>query len=299
MPQLNTPPEGFDQVSGRQATPDSVGSEPAGAAGATGTDGSTGTTDTGSIGDPGAGAAKEQVRVLLVDDETLMRAGLRLILDGAENIRVVGEAGNGAQALVQARELQPDVVLMDIRMPGTDGIQGCRSVRVLPEPPQVLMLTAFDTDAFILEALEAGAVGFLLKDTPPRQLVRAVQDAARGTSSVSPSVLSRLISVATAQGRRPPVDVATRDVTTTSAPTPEVTDTAAARRTGPNPLDLLSDREREIADAVARGLTNTEIAEEMFLSITTVKTHVARIFTKLEVTNRVQVAIIVLEHAQN
>lgn len=245
-----------------------------------------------------------QIRVLLVDDEVLMRAGLRLILDGAENITVVGEAGNGHEAVQQVRALQPDVVLMDIRMPGADGIEGCKGVRALDQPPQVLMLTAFDTDAFILEALESGAVGFLLKDTPPRQLVQAVQDAAAGTSSVSPSVLSRLIAVATAHGRRsgaeatgagqagatathsPLAALATPDSTTPTAPPP-----------GPSPLEVLSDREREIADAVARGLTNTEIAEEMFLSITTVKTHVARIFTKLDVTNRVQVAIIVLENS--
>ncbi|MDO5618115.1 response regulator transcription factor [Kocuria sp.] len=241
-----------------------------------------------------------QIRVLLVDDEALMRTGLRLILDGAENIRVVGEAGNGAEAAEQARALRPDVVLMDIRMPGTDGIHGCRAVREFPEAPQVLMLTAFDTDAFILEALEAGALGFLLKDTPPRQLVQAVQDAAQGTSSVSPSVLSRLIAVATAHGRRPGFDAGPPDsgepLEGEVSGAAEVTTSSAAA--GPNPLDALSEREREIADAVARGLTNTEIAEEMFLSITTVKTHVARIFTKLDVTNRVQVAIIVLEHGQ-
>lgn len=243
-----------------------------------------------------------QIRVFLVDDEVLMRAGLRLILDGAENITVVGEAGNGHEALQQVQALQPDVVLMDIRMPGADGIEGCRGVRALEQPPQVLMLTAFDTDAFILDALESGAVGFLLKDTPPRQLVQAVQDAAAGTSSVSPSVLSRLIAVATAHGRRPGVEApGAGEPGSAAAPsalaalaTPESTTTNAPA--GPNPLDVLSDREREIADAVARGLTNTEIAEEMFLSITTVKTHVARIFTKLDVTNRVQVAIIVLEH---
>lgn len=243
------------------------------------------------LSDHPAPESEGSITVLLVDDEALMRAGLRLILDGAENIRVVGEAENGAHAVDRVRELAPDVVLMDIRMPGTDGIAGCRSVRSEPDPPQVVMLTAFDTDAFILEALEAGAVGFLLKDTPPRQLVRAVKDAAEGTSSVSPSVLSRLIEVATAHGHRPVFDPP--QAADAGAGQSTVTAASAAR---PDPLGVLSDREREIADAVARGLTNTEIADEMFLSITTVKTHVARIFTKLEVTNRVQVAIIVLEH---
>lgn len=241
------------------------------------------------------------VRVLLVDDEALMRAGLRLILDGAENISVVGEAGNGQEAVGVAGRVHPDVVLMDIRMPGTDGIQGCRGVRALPDPPQVLMLTAFDTDAFILDALEAGAIGFLLKDTPPRNLVRAVQDAAVGTSSVSPSVLSHLVSVAAAQGRRPVQQEATEgEGAALRGAAGDATGAQAApgRPAGPDPLDALSDREREIADAVARGLTNTEIAEEMFLSITTVKTHVARVFTKLDVTNRVQVAIMVLQHGR-
>lgn len=248
--------------------------------------------DEGSNGDSeGIASNPDPVRVLLVDDEVPMRAGLRLILDGAENLVVVGEAGNGAQAVEKVQELNPDVVLMDIRMPGTDGIEGCRRVRALSDPPEVLMLTAFDTDAFILEALEGGAIGFLLKDTPPRQLVRAVQEAAAGNATVSPSVLTRLIVVAAEHGRRSPAGT-----TTPVAAQPGSEEQASEAAAVPSPLNVLSDREREIADAVARGLTNTEIAEEMFLSITTVKTHVARIFTKLDVTNRVQVAILVLEH---
>ncbi|MDN5574307.1 MAG: response regulator transcription factor, partial [Micrococcales bacterium] len=187
-------------------------------------------------------------------------------------------------------------VLMDIRMPRVDGIEGCRLVRALPQPPEVLMLTAFDTDSFILDALEAGALGFMLKDTPPRQLVEAVQETAAGRSTVSSQVLSRLIAVATAQGRqlgapevRPgSVSVSDREQFSSQG-------TASRPEVGSGPgLDVLSAREREIAEAVARGLTNSEIAEEMFLSITTVKTHVASIFAKLEVTNRVQVAIRVL-----
>lgn len=239
---------------------------------------------------------RDSVRILLVDDESLMRAGLKLLLDGAENLQVVGEAADGAEAAELAAELVPDVVLMDIRMPRVDGIEGCRLVRALPQPPEVLMLTAFDTDSFILDALEAGALGFMLKDTPPRQLVEAVQETAAGRSTVSSQVLSRLIAVATAQGRQlgapeaRPGSVFVSDGEQSSsqgaASHPEV-------GSGPG-LDVLSAREREIAEAVARGLTNSEIAEEMFLSITTVKTHVASIFAKLEVTNRVQVAIRVL-----
>lgn len=227
---------------------------------------------------------RNKITVLLVDDEALMRAGLRLILDGAGGIRVVGEASDGVEAVEQVRELRPDVVLMDIRMPGVDGIRGCQAVRALPDPPQVLMLTAFDTDAFILEALRNGAVGFLLKDTPPRQLVQAVQDAAAGASTVSPTVLSRLISVAIAQEQH-----AGAQPGTVRSPGETLQTMADASRLG-----VLSEREWQIARAVARGLTNTEIAQEMFLSVTTVKTHVARIFTKLDVTNRVQVAIMVL-----
>ena len=217
----------------------------------------------------------DPVRILLVDDESLMRAGLKLLLDGAENLQVVGEAADGAEAAELAGQLSPDVVLMDIRMPRVDGIEGCRLVRELPQPPEVLMLTAFDTDSFILDALE---------------------ETAAGRSTVSPQVLSRLIAVATAQGRRlgtpeaRPGSVSVSDgeqlSSQGSAPRPQV-------GSGPG-LDVLSAREREIAEAVARGLTNSEIAEEMFLSITTVKTHVASIFAKLEVTNRVQVAIRVL-----
>lgn len=245
--------------------------------------------------DPPSEPGDRTLRVLLVDDESLMRAGLRLLLDGAANLQVVGEAGDGQEAAEQAEALRPDVVLMDIRMPGTDGIEGCRRVRGLPQPPEVLMLTAFDTDSFILEALEAGALGFLLKDTPPRQLVDAVQEAGAGRSVVSPRVLTRLIQVATAQGRRP--DAGATATSGAGRPAADGGHPAAVpARLGSARLQVLSAREKEIAAAVARGLTNSEIAEEMFLSITTVKTHVASIFAKLEVTNRVQVAICVLDH---
>lgn len=238
----------------------------------------------------------DPVRILLVDDESLMRAGLKLLLDGAENLQVVGEAADGAEAAELADQLGPDVVLMDIRMPRVDGIEGCRLVRALPQPPEVLMLTAFDTDSFILDALEAGALGFMLKDTPPRQLVEAVQETSAGRSTVSPQVLSRLIAVATAQGRQlgaPEARPGSVSVSDGEQPSPQGSASRPEVGSGPG-LDVLSAREREIAEAVARGLTNSEIAEEMFMSITTVKTHVASIFAKLEVTNRVQVAIRVL-----
>lgn len=212
--------------------------------------------------------ANAAVRVLLADDEKLVRAGLRLILDRTDGIRIVGEASDGAEAIGQARRLDPDVVLMDIRMPGIDGIEAARRLQATASPPRVLMLTAFETDEFILDALEAGACGFLLKDTPPRDLVAAVERAAAGQTAVSPVVLDRLVSVATRRGRR----VADADA-----------------------LAGLSDREREVAEHVAQGLSNTEVARALFLSLPTVKTHLGRIFAKLGVDSRLQLAIRVVE----
>ncbi|GAA3709792.1 response regulator transcription factor [Zhihengliuella alba] len=259
-------------------------------------------------------AAGAPVRVLIVDDEPLLRAGLRMILDGAGQaavaddggrgpvgpdaagdrgpdvgraadgragdaraaderaadgrIGVVGEAGEGTAAVRLVGELRPDLVLMDIRMPGCDGIEAVRRLRAAGSAVRILMLTAYDTDDFVLDALEAGADGFLLKDTPPRDLVAAVRQAAAGTMALSPAVLARLVAVATRHGRR-----TTRD----------------------DPLAGLSEREREVADRVAAGLTNTEIADELYLSVPTVKTHPGRIFAKLGVDNRVQLAVRVLE----
>jgi DNA-binding NarL/FixJ family response regulator len=208
------------------------------------------------------------IRVLVVDDESLMRAGLRLILEGAPGLEIVGEAADGEQAVVRAAELRAEVVLMDIRMPRCDGIEATRRLRSAVDPPQVLVLTAYDTDDFILNALEAGAVGFLLKDSPPEDLVDSVRRAASGTMAVSPNVLARLVALATRAGRRRPVE---------------------------DPLAGLSEREREVATRVADGLTNTEIASDLFLALPTVKTHVGRIFDKLGVENRVQLAVRVLE----
>ncbi|MFC4905090.1 response regulator [Kocuria oceani] len=213
----------------------------------------------------------DPIRVLIADDESLMRAGLRLILDGAPGIVVVGEAVDGADAVGQAHRLVPDLVLTDIRMPGCDGIEATRRLRAGARPPRVLVLTAFDTDDFVLDALEAGADGFLLKDTPPDELVAALRQAAAGTMTISPTVLRRLVTVATRHGRR----------TTT-----------------PDLLAGLSDREHEVAERVAQGLSNTQIAQDLYLSVPTVKTHIGRIFTKLGIDNRVQLAIKFLESRQ-
>ncbi len=208
--------------------------------------------------------AVDELRVLLADDEALIRAGLRLVLDGFAGITIVGEAADGAEATRLARELRPDVVLMDIRMPALDGVAATAQVRALPDAPAVVELTAFDTDEFVLGALRAGASGFLLKHTPPPQLVDAIRQAAAGTMSFSPEAMQRLVDAAAA-----PVSGAAELVAT------------------------LSEREAEIAALVAEGLTNAEIAARLYLSRPTIKTHLARIFEKLGVTNRVQAALLV------
>ena len=208
-------------------------------------------------------------RVLVVDDEPLIRAGLRLILDGARDISIIGEAGDGGAAARLAAELRPDVVLMDIRMPVLSGIAATERIMAFADPPRIIVLTSFDTDDFILSALRAGASGFLLKDTPPADLVSAVRDAAQDNLRFSPGVLKRIVAAAAS--------------TATAAPAPE------------NRLTELSERERAVARAVARGLTNTEISTELFVSVATVKTHIANAFIKLDVTNRVQLAVTVLQ----
>ena len=208
--------------------------------------------------------AVDELRVLLADDEALIRAGLRLVLDGHQGITIVGEAPDGSAAVRLARELRPDVVLMDIRMPVLDGVAATAQVRLLPDAPAVVVLTAFDTDEFVLGALRAGASGFLLKHTPPPQLVDAIRQAAAGTMSFSPEAMQRLVDAAAE-----PASAASELVAT------------------------LSEREAEIAALVAEGLTNADIAARLYLSLPTIKTHLARIFEKLGVTNRVQAALLV------
>lgn len=215
-----------------------------------------------------------RTRVLLVDDEALMRAGLRLMIDGAEGIEVVGEASDGQEGLGQARDLQPDVILMDVRMPRMDGIEAVRALREQGSTARVVMLTAFDTDEFLLDALRAGAVSFLLKDTPPEQVVAAVLDAAHDRARFSPEVLARLVRLASAGA--------------------DAGDDGASDRPAPAPPGI-TEREWQVGRLVARGMTNQEICEELYLSLATVKTHLGRLFDKLQVTNRVQLAIRVLE----
>ncbi|WP_394214800.1 response regulator [Brachybacterium vulturis] len=235
------------------------------------------------------GTASPAVRVLLVDDEALMRAGLRLMIDGAHGIAVVGEAADGAAALEQVRSLTPDVVLMDIRMPRMTGLEALRALQQEDAAPRVVMLTAFDTDDFLLEALRAGAVSFLLKDAPPEEVVRAVLDAAAERPRFSPEVLSRLVRLASA-------DSPGGSGSVRGAADGQADGRADGATPGVSPAPTgITGREWEVAHLVARGLPNQEIGETLFMSVATVKTHLGRLYHKLRVTNRVQLAIRVLE----
>ena len=207
------------------------------------------------------------IRVLLVDDDALVRSGLRMMLSGAPAIEVVGEAEDGRGVLSAVDRHRPDIVLMDIRMPHVDGIEATRLVRSQPSAPAVIVLTTFDADELVLRALRAGAAGFLLKDTPPAEIVRSIEHVHAGDGTLSPGVARQLIAlVADDGGRR---------------------ESARAR------IESLSAREREVACAVGRGCTNAEIASTLHMSVATVKAHVSKLLTKLEVENRVQVALLV------
>lgn len=205
-------------------------------------------------------------KLALVDDDALVRAGLGMLLGGGSSpFEIVGEATDGDEAVALVRECRPDVVLMDIRMPGMDGLAATREVRSRPEAPEVLVLTTFAADEYVFGALQAGAIGFLLKDTPPRELAAAVRTVADGQAMLTPAHTRALIDRFSGGGTR--------------------REEARAR------LAVLSEREQEVAAAVARGLSNAEIAQELYLSDATVKAHLAHVFTKLDL-NRVQVAIL-------
>ncbi|GAA3179104.1 response regulator [Nonomuraea roseoviolacea] len=208
------------------------------------------------------------IRVLVVDDEELVRSGLRMILEAAGDMAVVGEARAGDEAVSAAARLRPDVVLMDVRMPGTDGLTAGARLMAGPRAPKLIMLTTFDLDEYVHEALRVGAVGFLLKDTPPRDLAAAVRTVAAGHAMLSPTVTKRVIS-----------SFADR--------TPSRAEAARGR------LATLTAREEDVIRAVARGLSNAEIGRELKLTEATVKAHVSRVLAKLGLANRVQAAILV------
>jgi DNA-binding NarL/FixJ family response regulator len=212
------------------------------------------------------------IRVLLVDDDPLVRSGLRIMLAAATSVEVVAEAADGREVLGAVDLHRPDVVLMDIRMPQLDGIAATRLLAAQPDPPAVLVLTTFDADELVLRALQAGAAGFLLKETPPAEIVRAIELVHAGDGMISPSVTRRLISIVAGD-----------------------TDAGARIEHARDRLAQLSPRERDVALAIGRGQANAEIAATLHLSVATVKGHVSRLLDKLEVGNRVQIALLVQE----
>ena len=210
------------------------------------------------------------VRVVVVDDQQLVRAGFRMVLDSQADLEVVGEAGNGDEAVEVVARTAPDVVLMDVRMPGTDGIDATRRIVAAGERPRVVVLTTFDLDEYALRAIRAGASGFLLKDAPPEEMLQAVRTVHAGDAVLAPSTTRRLLEQL--GGLLPEQE-----------------------RRRPAALDVLTARERETLVEMARGRSNTEIAERFVVSETTVKTHVGRILSKLAVRDRVQAVVVAYE----
>jgi DNA-binding NarL/FixJ family response regulator len=217
----------------------------------------------------------DPIRVLIVDDDALVRAGLSMILASAKDIAIVGEAADGTEVPDAVTEHAPAVVLMDIRMPGMDGLAATELLRAQADAPEIIVLTTFDDDEYVLRALRAGASGFLLKDTPPTDIVRAVNAVAAGEPMLSPTITRRLIS--------------------------QLTDTEAGdrRRHARERLNRLTDREREVAVAIGLGKSNAQISRELYMSVATVKTHVSRVLDKLDLNNRVQIALLVHDADEN
>jgi DNA-binding NarL/FixJ family response regulator len=207
------------------------------------------------------------IRVLVADDQSMVRAGFRMLLSGEEDIEVVAEASNGLEAVEKAARFDPTVILMDIRMPELDGLEATRRILGADDTARVLILTTFDLDEYVYEALSAGASGFVLKDDPPEQLIAAIRTVAAGEALLSPTITRRVIKQFTRMPR--------------SAP--------------PKELDELSERERDVFRLIARGLSNAEIGETLFISETTVKTHVTHILQKLHLRDRVQAVVLAYE----
>ncbi|WP_436530104.1 response regulator [Actinoplanes sp. HUAS TT8] len=223
----------------------------------------------GAGGDPAGPVSGRPVRLAIVDDDALVRAGLRILVGGSPDIEVVAEAGDGDEAVRVAEAHWPDVMLMDIRMPRVDGLAATRRIRERASAPQVIVLTTFDADDYVLEALRGGASGYLLKDTPPLEILAAVRTVASGKAILSPRAIRRLID--------------------------HVADPAAGTRRAraKTRLATLTDRETEVAVLVGRGHSNAEIAAELTMSLPTAKGHVSRLLTKMGLNNRVQIALLV------
>ncbi|MGI5169311.1 response regulator transcription factor [Spirillospora sp. CA-253888] len=215
------------------------------------------------------------IRVLIVDDDALVRAGLTMILAGAEDLEVVADVADGAEVVAAVNEHRPDVVLMDIRMPRVDGLAATERLRARREPPEIIILTTFDSDEHILRAMRAGAGGFLLKHTPPPEIIRAIRQVAAGEPMISPAVLRKMMGYVAVTGVDPRRD--------------------RARAL----LERLSEGERAVAALVGQGRTNSEIGRELSLSVATVKAYVSRLLTKLELNNRVQIALLVHDAGEN
>jgi DNA-binding NarL/FixJ family response regulator len=218
-------------------------------------------------------AMSGEVRVLIVDDDPLVRAGLSMMLDGVAGIVVVGEAEDGDQVSARADALRPQVVLMDLRMARVDGVTATARLRARPDPPQVIVLTTFDADENVLRALRAGAAGFLVKDTPPARIVEAIGLVAAGEPILSPAITRRLMDGAVLR--------------------------SDARLRARALLAALSPREREVAEAIGRGRSNAEIAAELRMSVATVKAHISHVFTKLDLDNRTQIALLARDGAES
>jgi DNA-binding NarL/FixJ family response regulator len=204
------------------------------------------------------------IRVLVVDDQAMVRAGFRMLLSGQDDIEVVAEASNGREAIASAARFRPTVVLMDIRMPELDGLEATRRILTADADARVLILTTFDLDEYVYEALGAGASGFVLKDEPPEQLLAAIRIVAAGEALLSPTITKRVI----------------------------MRFTRAPRATPPRAFDELTAREREVFHLIAEGLSNTEIGQQLFISATTVKTHITHILQKLQLRDRVQAVVL-------
>ncbi|MFI7211454.1 response regulator [Micromonospora maritima] len=217
----------------------------------------------------GSEPRRRPIRLAVVDDDPLVRAGLRILVGGSPDIEVVAEAADGAQAVSMAQAHWPDVILMDVRMPRLDGLVATRRIRSRPGAPEIIVLTTFNADEYVLDALRGGACGFLLKDTPPREILAAVRTVAAGAAILSPAVVRRLID--------------------------HVADPVAGSRRARarEQLTALTERERDVAVLVGRGLSNAEIAAALGMGVPTVKGHVSRLLAKLGLNNRVQIALVV------